>query len=258
MKTTPVHHGMFCWHELVTAQTKEAAEFYRQLLGGQVQSFPVGAGEYSVLELEGQTLAGFQPASETYHTNTPSQWMNYVAVDDVDAAVARVVANGGTVDCAAHDFAIGRTARVKDPQGARLALFKGAPGKTDGTNPVGHGAVCWLELVTTDVPAAAHFYSKVLGWTYSTKKMPWGDMQVASAGETRVATLFAQCADDRLKFCRWYPYIQVDSVDSVVKRVRSLGGTEASDPMDVPDVGRWLPVTDAVGAEVAFLELLRQ
>ena len=54
-------------------------------------------------------------------------WIGYVAVDDVDASAAQVTKAGGAVHRAPADIpGVGRFAIVADPQGAVLALFKGA------------------------------------------------------------------------------------------------------------------------------------
>jgi predicted enzyme related to lactoylglutathione lyase len=55
----------------------------------------------------------------------PSNWLSYVLVDDVDAAAAKVVPNGGKVCCPPMDIPnVGRFSVVTDPTGATLALFK--------------------------------------------------------------------------------------------------------------------------------------
>lgn len=254
MKTTPVTPGMFCWHELVTTRTQEAAAFYKEMLGGEVAEFPAAGGQYAVLTVDGAAVAGFQPANASHPTDVPSQWLAYVAVADVDATCAKVIAAGGSVATAPHDSPMGRGAFIRDPQGARIGLFCAKPGATDGTNPCGPGAPCWMELLTSDVPAAAAFYATVLGWNIVEQVFPFGTVHVAQAGPTHVCSLFPRPANDRLTHNRWYPYFQVASVDQAHKRVRALGGMEASAVMPLPSIGRWFPAADAVGAEVAFME----
>ncbi len=249
---------MFCWHELVTAHTAQAAEFYREILGGTVQAFPMPAGEYAVLHVDGAAVAGFQPANAAHPMDAPSQWLSYVAVDDVDATCARATDAGATIVTAPHDMPIGRAAIMRDPQGARLALFRGNPDATDGTNPCGPGAVCWMELETRDVAAASAFYARVLGWTIAEQKMPFGDVHVARVGKEAVCSICQPGAGDTAKHSRWVPYFEIASVDSAAKRIRALGGRECTVPMDLPSLGRWFPAIDSVGAEVALMELERK
>lgn len=255
MKTTPCLDGMFCWHELVTPRSEDGAAFYKELFGGQVQSFPMGNGTYSIIHVEDQAVGGVQPHNSEHAMDAASQWLCYVAVPDVDACCARAVANGGTVQLAPHDNPMGRAAIIRDPQGARLAVFRANPGATDGTNPEGVGAVCWVELLTHDVPAAARFYAAVLGWTVDVKHMPFGDVHVGMAGGAPVCSMCARDPKDTQAYARWYPFFQVDNADHATKRIRALGGRESTVPMTLPSVGRWFPGVDAVGAEVAFMEL---
>ena len=49
---------------------------------------------------------------------------NYVAVDSVDDAVAKVTANGGSVVTPKTDIGIGWYAAVKDTEGNELGLYK--------------------------------------------------------------------------------------------------------------------------------------
>jgi predicted enzyme related to lactoylglutathione lyase len=150
---------------------------------------------------------------------------------------------------------MGRGAFIRDPQGARLGLFCAKPGATDGTNPTGAGAPCWMELLTSDVPAAVAFYTAVLGWSIVEQVFPFGTVHVAQAGPTHVCSIFPRPARDRLAHNRWYPYFQVANIEHAHKRLHALGGMEAAPLMPIPTVGRWFPASDAVGAEVAFMEL---
>ena len=55
------------------------------------------------------------------------RWNVYFSVDDCDAMVDVVTANGGTVDVAPVDIPVGRYARCIDPQGASFAVISVDP-----------------------------------------------------------------------------------------------------------------------------------
>ena len=58
-----------------------------------------------------------------------SHWLSYVSVEDVDAAAKAATANGGKLVEAPADLPeVGRMARIADPQGAEICLFKSATG----------------------------------------------------------------------------------------------------------------------------------
>lgn len=258
MKKVQVLSGMFCWHELVTARSKDAAAFYKELLDGTVVSFPIPTGEYSIVQVEKEFVAGFSPAAPSHPTDVPSQWLSYVAVDDVDASAKAVEKAGGSIVTAPHDGGAGRAAIVRDRQGARHGLFKGREGATDGTNPTGHGSVGWIELLTDDVEDAADFYKSVFGWNIERKEMPKAAVHVASVGANKIATIFPKIAQSKFAHNRWVPFFEFDSIEHAAKRSRALGGEVTAEPADIPGVGRWASVVDAVGAEVHFIEWMKR
>ena len=61
-------------------------------------------------------------ASAFLPKDTPSHWSIYWEVDDVDAALARVKALGGSVIDDAVDTPYGRLGTVTDPAGAKFKL----------------------------------------------------------------------------------------------------------------------------------------
>jgi hypothetical protein len=97
----------------------------------------------------------------------------------------------------------------------------------------------WYELFTSDVAAAAAFYSDVVGW--GTKDAsPSGQRYVQfTAGEIPVAGLM-ELPEEALKQGarpRWMGYVSVRDVNAVADRVRRLGGTVYVPPTDT-NIGR--------------------
>jgi predicted enzyme related to lactoylglutathione lyase len=97
----------------------------------------------------------------------------YVAVPDVDAALARVVAGGAAVQKTSWSVpAVGKLARFKDPGGTIYGLTSFSPpgGMPRMPMPVGSnakppaGAICHLEMYAADGAAAARFFGEQFGW----------------------------------------------------------------------------------------------
>ncbi|NLH83182.1 MAG: VOC family protein [Phyllobacteriaceae bacterium] len=117
--------GTFTWNELMTSDVAAAKAFYGAVLGWTFVEQPMPDGTY--------TLA-FAPGVETpvgglfpWPKGNPGAdtWGAYVAVDDCDAAVARVSAAGGTVCRAPWDIAgVGRVTIVADATGAVLGFVE--------------------------------------------------------------------------------------------------------------------------------------
>jgi hypothetical protein len=183
-------------------------------------------------------------------------WLPFVAVDDTDAAFARALERGARCVTAPNDNGMGRGAIIEDPHGAALGLFTAAPGATDGVNPHGHGFMCWCELVTPDPKASADFLAHVLGWTATERDMGAFTVTIAHAHGHPVASLWKRCDDDAhpWKRARWYPYVQVNSIELAAASAKALGATLPCDLMPIPGVGRWQPTFDPAGCETALLE----
>jgi predicted enzyme related to lactoylglutathione lyase len=257
--TVPVHHGMFCWFEHHSDSPERAVAFWTALVGGEHAAVPLPCGGTMHLMNAGphhrwslRALAGCPaPLIER-----GPHWLPFVAVDDTDAAYARALSHGATGVTAPNDNGMGRGAVIVDPHGAALGLFTAAPGATDGVNPYGHGFMCWCELVTPDPKASTAFLAHVLGWTSTEQDMGDFTVTIASAGGHPVASLWKQCADDAhpWKRARWYPYVQVNQMDSAAAQAKALGATLPCDVMPIPGVGRWQPTYDPTGCETALLE----
>ena len=244
--------GKFVWFEHVAppAQSKRVQAFYAELLGWRVSAFPMGdAGSYDMIYVGDTMIGGFAaPRSE----GTPAHWISCVSVQDVDAAIERLIAEGGKVIEPAVDLEqTGRLARVVDAQGAALCLFHklgGDPPDADAKP----GMFFWNELHAPDAPAAVRFYERVLGYSSETLEVG-GGMQyhvLSSAGQGRGGVSAHLPAGAP---AHWLPYVFVTDPDAMLARVQRLGGKVAVEAMDIPDTGRFGVVQDPAGASLAVM-----
>src|SRR5215831_5871754 len=154
--------GKFVWFEHVSTDAKRAQAFYREVLGWRTEPFPMGSVVYEMI-YAADTMIGGYAAPRT--DGQSSHWIAYVSVEDVDAAAKAALANGGkVVEAPAEIPGVGRSARIADPQGAELSLFKNATGDPADTPSTPSGHWLWNELHTTDVAKALLFYDKVVGF----------------------------------------------------------------------------------------------
>ncbi|CAN5243003.1 VOC family protein [soil metagenome] len=123
-------HGEFCWNELGTTNVESCKTFYSELFGWQFkENAPMACpdgGEmiYSEISVDGEKQFGgiYQMGKE--FGETPSHWMSYIAVDDVDAAAEKVAELGGSVCVPPTDIPnTGRFCIINDPTGATLSLI---------------------------------------------------------------------------------------------------------------------------------------
>jgi predicted enzyme related to lactoylglutathione lyase len=121
-------HGTPSWFELYARDYASAVSFYQAVF--RLDAHSVADGDdfrYTTLRAGGSDvdLAGIMDAGSFLDEGVPSHWVTYWEVDDVDDAVAKVLALGGTVVNGATDTPHGRVAGVTDPAGARFKLRTG-------------------------------------------------------------------------------------------------------------------------------------
>lgn len=121
--------GMFSWFELVTDDVEGAKTFYGSLLGWTFERNTDSGMEYTLAKTEGvpHPVAGMFDKEHIMAENAeqiPPHWGNYVTVDDVDAAAAKVPELGGRIIVEPKDIpGVGRFSVIQDPQGAVISLI---------------------------------------------------------------------------------------------------------------------------------------
>ncbi|MFC9248649.1 VOC family protein [Streptomyces sp. NPDC057136] len=106
---------------------------------------------------------------------------------------------------------------------------------------------CWVELSTSDIPAAKSFYTALFGWRSETDPRPEaGGYTMARLGDAAVAALSPAYQPDQPP--AWTVSFSTQDTDATVEKVTSAGGTLLVGPMDVFDLGRFAVVADPDGA----------
>ena len=117
------------------------------------------------------------------------------------------------------------------------------------------GTPNWVDLQTTDQPAAKAFYGEVFGWSYDDQPMDADAVySIAKIGDAQVAAIAPQSPELKAAGApsMWNTYLAVDSVDVATAKVAAAGGTVAMAPFNVMDAGRMSFVMDPSGAAVAL------
>jgi predicted enzyme related to lactoylglutathione lyase len=118
-----------------------------------------------------------------------------------------------------------------------------------------HGTFCWIDLATTDVPAAKHFYGRLFGW--ETEDLPSGESTYTMCRKDGkdVAAIYEPLEPQRSQFPpHWNSYIAVDDLDEAAAQANGLGAGVIAEPFDVTDTGRMAVIQDPVGAVVSLWE----
>jgi predicted enzyme related to lactoylglutathione lyase len=257
--------GRLVWTELMTTDMKAAEAFYDKVIGWASEPFADSAMPYTAFNRSGPIpVAGLmeRPAG----MNMPPFWSMYIAVPRFEDALAQIKKLGGHELSEVIDIPdIGRMQMVKDPQGAAFYIIQPAPRDNppvlserervegpDGEPEVGEAS--WLELMTTDQPAATTFYQQIFGWQ-PTDAMDMGDMgtyQMFNRGTRMLGGMMNKPKELADVPPHWRIYFLVPDINSAAERIKVNGGTIMMGPMEVPG-GDWvLNAMDPQGAAFAL------
>ena len=195
-----------------------ASAFFGAVLGWQVEP---GSGPQS------RQVLGTTPHHGLWGGVARSTLFLCFCVDDVDAALDRVRAAGGSAQDPT-DEPYGRVASCLDDQGTAFAVFR-PPAGSGGPRGPEHGRrqgdVAYITVEVEDAARARAFYGAVLGWRVAPGRVEDGWQLVdvrpgggLSGGHPRATTV---------------PMYLVDDIEAAVGRVRSAGGT-ATEPERQP------------------------
>jgi len=247
--------GKFVWFEHSSTDSKKAQAFYAEVLGWKIRAFPMGSATYDMI-FTGESLdtmiGGFGAPPRA---GERSRWISSVSVEDVDAAAQAAKECGGTILAAPWDLpGIARSARIADPHGAEMVLFKRTTGDLPDSPAAKPGQFFWNELHTPDPTSALGFYEKVIGFSHREVGGPENSYFVVSKNGIDRGGVTSQ--PPRGIAPHWLPYVFVDDPDAATTRARALGGTILVGPADIPDIGRFGVLGDPTGAMLAVMKPL--
>ncbi len=227
---TGVHEtGRVIWHDLLTTTPEASRRFYGELFGWtfEVPRIHIGLGgekDYMLIRHNGRLIGGMIDANALRKDRNISQWITMISVDNIDAAVARVTANGGSVLTEPTDVkSRGSLAVLEGPTGALFAMIQTRDGDPPAHEPE-HNSFLWDELWTSDVAGASRFYEQVFG--YESQDQAIADSSrsyrvLQRNNEPRAGVLSNPFEGERPV---WVNYIRVEDPASVTSQVTALGG----------------------------------
>jgi hypothetical protein len=243
--------GRFVWHDLVTRDAAACRAFYGALLGWEFSQTTREGHPYFLARSGGAFVGGIVPLEG--QGSSPAAWLSYLAVPDLDKAVAFVGSAGGKVLAAPRAVgAYGRVAVVSDPQGAPIGLAGVSvdlPGEP-ATPPVHH--FFWMEHLARDAGAALAFYKTLAGFDSSVRTLPsGGEYHVLETDRPR-AGLFQIPADATMIDPNWLPHVRVEDPAALAAKAESLGGKVLLAPRPELRGGTVAVVADPTGGAIAL------
>jgi predicted enzyme related to lactoylglutathione lyase len=244
----------FIWYELMTSDTEAAKAFYREVVGWETEPFG-GSNDYTILSASGRGIGGVMniPADAGEAGARPC-WFGYVAADDVDAAVTRIVEAGGRLHRDIMDIPyIGRIAMVSDPQGASFYLIAPSGENQPPADPMTPGHIGWHELYALDGDSAFSFYADQFGWQQveAMEMGPMGIYRIFAWSDNWAGGIMTK--PEQIPRPLWLFYFVVGDIDEAAARVTRAGGTVMNGPMEVPGSAWIIQGSDPQGAMFALV-----
>ena len=249
-------HGHFVWYELMTTDMAAARKFYAGVMGWSTRDASAPGMPYTLLNLGETAIGGLMTLPpEARRAGAQPRWLGYVAVADVDAAIAQLTKLGGTVHLPPLDIpGIGRFAIIADPQAATLALIKPPDdAQTPAKEPGKPEGVGWHELLAADGATAFEFYGALLGWHKGKAETKTsGAYQPFLIGTETIGGIFTKPAFVLAPF--WLYYFNVRDMAAALEKVAALGGKLLEGPVDMASGSRIARCEDPQGAIFALME----
>jgi uncharacterized protein len=242
--------GTPTWLDLGIPDIERAKVFYGTLFGWEFQDYGAEAAHYHACTLGGRQVAGMMQHPDP--SATDFWWNLYLATDDCDGTVKRVVdAHGVVIDAPMDVMDQGRMSIVRDPAGGQFGLWEGRAhiGFEVVTDP---GSIAWVELVTPDGPATRDFYASV--FDYRLEPMPESGMDYTvlhrAEDDQPIGGIYAT---SEATATSWVTYFEVEDTDVAIGQLTDLGGTVVEEAQDTP-YGRLAAVEDPFGVRFRVIK----
>lgn len=243
--------GSPVWIELHSPDPAAARAFYGELLGWTFEDPNEDFGGYVNALHDGGRIAGMMDSTTS---GSPVAWIVYLGAPDIEATLASVTANGGSIQFGPHPVGdLGQMAGVIDPGGAYVGVWQS--GTHTGVSALGEpGAPGWFEMLTRSYDDVVAFYRDAFGWdlevmsdTPEFRYSTCGGGDDARAGIMDAAGFLPEGVPSH-----WGVYFRVDDADAAMDKAVELGATVVDGPNETP-YGRLVGLIDPQGASVRLM-----
>jgi predicted enzyme related to lactoylglutathione lyase len=241
-------HGGWLWYELMTTDVVAAKAFYEAVVPGWTMTPGTAeTGGYGfIANADGGMTGGlFELSAAMLDQGAKPSWIGYLGVDDVDAVLPQITANGGRIMMPANDVPMaGRIAMVADCCGAPFYVMTPTPPPGGGESTAfsadkNFGRCGWNELMAGNADNAVAFYTSLFGWTLpdAMDMGPMGKYQFVAHDGVQVGAIMQKMAEMPVPF--WSHYFWVPGIDVAAAAISANGGHVINGPMEVPG-GDWI------------------
>jgi predicted enzyme related to lactoylglutathione lyase len=97
------------------------------------------------------------------------------------------------------------------------------------------GSFCWIELVTTDLPASKVFYGSLFGWTSTDELLDGVPYSILTVGDREVGGMTALSKEAKRSGTPsyWFSYVAVEDAEAIATKAAKLGGKTVLGPLQM-------------------------
>lgn len=117
--------GKIFWQDLTVENAEQVRDFYTQVVGWTFEKVNQGDYyDYNMVNPQDQAVVAGICHKRGVNRNIPSQWLNYVMVENLDHSIAQCIAHGGKIIDGPRNMGQAKFVVIQDPAGAYLALMQ--------------------------------------------------------------------------------------------------------------------------------------
>lgn len=118
------------------------------------------------------------------------------------------------------------------------------------------GNVVWVDLSTTDVEGAIHFYERLFGWHYDEHDAEPGTYVIARVAAGEVGGMTSQAPEQAAAGVppSWTVFVGSGHLATTLATARELGGSVLQPPLSIPGGARVAVIADPAGAALALMD----
>jgi predicted enzyme related to lactoylglutathione lyase len=243
------------WADLFTSDPDGATKFYCDLLGWTSLTVQQKGKPYTIFSNDGKPVAGLAPHSAAAEKHL-SKWIGFLAVDDINVALAAAQKYGAVVHAPARNFPDrGYQAIIGDIEGVPVGLLQSSSGDSVDAEPR-TGDWNWFEIYVHSPKKVADFYKDTLNYDVmaDTRGETKNEYLLATNGQNRGGIAQVPDGDDNRP--SWLGVIRVTDLDLMLSRVAGLGGTVLVQPRSVEFGSRFAIILDPTGGTVGLVQYM--
>ena len=117
--------GKIFWQDLTVENAEQVKDFYSNVVGWAFEKVNQGDyDDYNMINPEDKEVVAGICHQRGVNKTIPSQWLNYVMVENLDNSIAQCLAHGGKIIDGPKSMGQAKFVVIQDPAGAYLALMQ--------------------------------------------------------------------------------------------------------------------------------------